>query len=84
MKRRDALVGLAMVGASAAAPSCARPGPNVDAGEEQLRVILGQLAGLELGPGEGPRVIAALRANRFAGQPDPTTQPQSDFDPEIE
>ena len=84
MKRRDALVGLAMIGASSALPSCARPSPKVDAGEEQLRVILGQLAGLELRPGEAPRVIAALRANRFTGQPDPTTQPQADFDAEVE
>ena len=85
MKRRDMLVALAVSGAGTALASCAGPqGPGEGLGEEQLRLMLRQLAGFELSPDEAPRVLAALKTNRFTGRVDPTTQPQSDFDAEVE
>jgi hypothetical protein len=84
VKRREALVALAAGSAASLLPSCGRSAPPDDIDEEQLRVMLRHLAGLDLPRDEVPRVLAALRANRFTGRPDPTTQPQSDFDPEVD
>jgi hypothetical protein len=84
MKRRDALVALAAGGAGSLLPSCGRPSRADDVSEEQLRLMLRRLAGLDLAPDEAARVLGALRANRFTGRPDPTIQPQSDFDPEVD
>ena len=46
--------------------------------------MLQQLAGLELQPGEAAKVLASLKSNRFTAKVDPTIQPQSDFDPEVD
>ena len=52
--------------------------------EEQLRALLHEFAGLDLQPGEGPHILASLKNNRFTAPVDPTIQPQSDFDPEVD
>ena len=84
MKRRDALVALAAGGAGSVLPSCGRATPTDHIDEERLRLMLRHLADLPLAPDEAQRVLAALRANRFTGRPDPAIQPQSDFDPEVD
>jgi hypothetical protein len=46
-------------------------------------MLLRQMAGLELQPGEAPKVLASFRLNRFIRKVEPTIQPQ-DFDPELD
>ena len=85
MKRRDALVSVAVYGAGAVLPSWSGlKVPSEGLSEEQLRILLRQLAGLELQSGEAPKILASLRSNRFTASVDPTVQPQSDFDPEVD
>ena len=43
-----------------------------------------RLNGMDLDPGEGPKVLASFTANRFAVLVDPTIQPNSDFDPAVD
>lgn len=83
MKRRDALVSLAVSGAVAILPSCARVGASPDnLTEGQMRAIL-RLNGLDLKPGEGAAVLASLMSSRFPASVDPTIQP-TDFDPDVD
>jgi hypothetical protein len=71
MNRRDAVVSLAAVIAACS------PGP-----EDDLQVVVRELGGFELKPGEGPAVRASLKGSRYTVDIDPTIQPQSDFDPD--
>jgi len=73
-----------MSGAAAAVRSWpASAQANQMLSEEQLGTLLRQMVGIELGPGEAPKVLASLRLNRFTRRVEPTIQPQ-DFDPELE
>jgi hypothetical protein len=83
MKRRDVLVTLAMSGAVAMLPDCARveAAPGVLT-EEQMRALL-RLNGLDLSPGEGPAVLASFNSSRFPAAVDPTIQP-TDFDADVD
>ena len=84
MKRRDALLSLAMSVAVAAVSSWPAPArANQGLSEEQLGTLLGQMVGLELRPGEAPKVLASIRLNRFTRRVEPTIQPH-DFDPELD
>jgi hypothetical protein len=85
VKRRDALVSVAVYGAGAVMPSWSGVKiPSEGLSEEQLRILLWQLAGLDLQSGEAPKILVSLRSNRFTANVDPTVQPQSDFDPEVD
>jgi len=70
MNRRDALIAVAALAACS-------PGPQDD-----LQVVVRELGGFELKPGEGPAVLASLKGSRYTVDIDPTVQPQSDFDPD--
>jgi hypothetical protein len=70
MNRRDALIAVAALAACS-------PGPQDD-----LQVVVRELGGFELKPGEGPAVMASLKGSRYTVDIDPTVQPQSDFDPD--
>jgi hypothetical protein len=70
MNRRDALISLAVLTACS-------PGP-----EDDLQVVVREIGGFELKPGEGPAVLASLKGSRYTVDIDPTIQPQSDFDPD--
>jgi hypothetical protein len=85
MQRRDALASLAVSGAgillgACSTPSAAGEGPS----EAQIGILLRQLTGYELRPGEGAKVLASLQGSRYTGAVDPTIQPQSDFDPDVD
>ena len=84
MRRRDALLSLAISGAVAATsswPASAQAEQMLS--EEQLAMLLRQMVGMELRPDEAPKVLASLRLNRLTRRVEPTIQPQ-DFDPELE
>lgn len=70
MKRRDALISLAALAACS-------PGPQDD-----FQIVVREMGGFELKPGEGPAVMASLKGSRYLADIDPTIQPQSDFDPD--
>jgi len=59
MNRRDALLSLAVLVACA-------PGP-----EDDLQVVVREIGGFELKPGEGPAVLASLKGNRYTKDIDP-------------
>ena len=83
MKRRDALVALAMSGAIAILPDCARVEAAPSAlTEEQMRALL-RLNGLDLTAAEAPAVLASFTASRFPAAVDPTIQP-TDFDADVD
>jgi hypothetical protein len=86
VKRRDAIVSLALSGLSTLLLSRAAAGQAENEGlsEEQLRIVLRQFAGLDLQPGEAPKILASFNSNRFMVKVDPTIQPQCDFDPEVD
>ena len=73
MKRRDAIGSLAALTALAA---CS-PGPQDD-----FQVVVREMGGFELKPGEGPAVMASFKDSRYTVDIDPTVQPQADFDPD--
>jgi hypothetical protein len=82
LKRCDALISIPIFGVGAVLTSCdAPPMQTGEISEEQLRLMLRQLSGLELAPGEWTKVLESLKATRFTAYIDPMTQPQSDFDP---
>jgi hypothetical protein len=84
MKRRDALVSMALSGAAVVLPGCATSRSEGGVlSEEQLRAML-QLTGMDLQPGEAPAVLASFTGSRFTAAVDPTTQPQSDFDADVD
>jgi hypothetical protein len=70
MNRRDALIAVAALACSA--------GPQDD-----FQVVVREIGGFELKPGEGPAVMASLKGSRYTVDVDPTIQPQSDFDPDV-
>ena len=70
MNRRNALISLAALAACT-------PGPQDD-----FQVVVRELGGFELKPGEGPAVMASLKGSRYTVDIDPTVQPQTDFDPD--
>ncbi|HZS57936.1 MAG TPA: hypothetical protein VFA43_01610 [Gemmatimonadaceae bacterium] len=70
MNRRNALISLAALAACS-------PGPQDD-----FQVVVRELGGFELKPGEGSAVMASLKGSRYTVDVDPTVQPQSDFDPD--
>ena len=70
MHRRDALITLAALAACSGGH------------EDDLQVVVRELGGFELKPGEGPAVLASLKGSRYTADIDPTIQPQSDFDPD--
>ena len=85
MERRDVLVAIVVSGAVNALNLWAAPQLlTEDLSEEQLRFLLRQLAGLELQASEAPKILASFKSNRFTAKVDPTIQPQSDFDPEVD
>jgi hypothetical protein len=86
VKRRDAIVSLALSGLGTLLTSgtATRQTSKEGLSEEQLRMLLRQFAGLELQPGEAPKVLASFKSNRFTAKVDPMVQPQADFDPEVE
>jgi hypothetical protein len=85
VKRRDLVVSLAASGLGIAlGPWVAAGRPNEELSEEQLRMILRELAGFDLPAAEAPKVLAAFKLNRFTTKVDPIVQPQADFDPEVE
>ncbi len=84
MKRRDALVSIAASGAGMLLGACAAPpAPDGDLSDEQLGALL-RLAGYQMAPGEGAKILASFKGNRFTTDVDPTIQPQSDFDPDVD
>jgi hypothetical protein len=83
VKRRDALVTLAVSGAATAWPGCASKVPGEGLSDPQMRAML-RLNGMDLRPGEGPQVLASFNASRFPATVDPTIQPQSDFDASVD
>ena len=85
MNRREAVVSVAMAGVAIALPGCAVSG-NQGSGvltDEQMRAML-RLNGMDLEPGEGPKVLASFVGSRFTAQVDPTIQPQADFDADVD
>jgi hypothetical protein len=84
VKRRDALVSIAWSGAALVLPGCASSQASHEGlSDDQLRAML-QLNGMDLQPGEGPKVLASFTAGRYTTAVDPTVQPQSDFDPDVD
>jgi hypothetical protein len=85
MQRRDALASLAVSGAGLLLGACApSPAASAHLSESQIGSVLQQLTGYTLRPGEGAAVLASLEGNRFTADVDPTVQPQSDFDPDVD
>jgi hypothetical protein len=85
MQRRDALASLMTSGAGLLLGACSSPPASSEGpSEAQIGVLLQQLTGYTLRPGEGAKVQASLDGNRFTAAVDPTIQPQSDFDPDID
>jgi hypothetical protein len=82
MKRREALVSLAVSGAALIAPAYGREVSPKDLSDEQIRAML-RLNGLDLAPGEGAKVRASLALNRFVIPVDPSLQP-ADFDADVD
>jgi hypothetical protein len=83
LKRRDALVAMAASGVAIVLPGCASPRPTSGAlTDDQMRAML-RLNGMDLAPGEGPRVLASFTGNRYAAAVDPAIQPNCDFDPDV-
>jgi hypothetical protein len=81
MKRRDALVSLAVSGAGVLWAGCgANQAPTAGLTEQQVGLLVRELTGSELQPGQASQVLASLKGNRFTADVDPTIQPQSDFD----
>jgi hypothetical protein len=84
VNRRDALLSIAVCGAVLALPACVVPeSPSGLLSDGQMSAML-RLNGMDLGPGEGPKVLASFRANRFTASVDPMIQPNSDFDPAVD
>lgn len=83
MKRRDVLVTLAASGAAAMLPACTRETPKEGLSDAEMRAML-RLNGMDLDPGEGPAVLASFTGSRFPAVVDPTIQPQSDFDADVD
>jgi hypothetical protein len=80
MKRRDALVSLAVSGAGVLWAGCGGQEPSGGLSEQQVGLLVHELTGSELQPGQASQVLASLKGNRFTADVDPTIQPQSDFD----
>jgi hypothetical protein len=84
VRRRDAVVSIAVSGAALVLGGCATSqAPHDGLPEEQLRALL-QLNGMDLQPGEGPKVLASFTSNRYTAAVDPMIQPQSDFDADVD
>jgi hypothetical protein len=83
VKRRDALITLAVSGAAAILPACATDAKKEGLSEAEMRAML-RLNGMDLGPGEGAAVLASFMGGRFPATVDPTIQPQSDFDADVD
>lgn len=67
-----------------ALPGCAAPvGAPGALTDDQLRAML-RLNGVDLGPDEGPKVLASFAGSRFTAVVDPMIQPNSDFDPAVD
>ena len=83
MKRRDAVVSLAITGAAALLPACTRVQASSDSlTEDQMRAML-RLNGLDLQPGEAAAILASFNSSRFSVAVDPTVQP-TDFDADVD
>jgi hypothetical protein len=74
---------LAVSGAAAMVPACTSEPPKEGLADLEMRAML-RLNGMDLAPGEGPRVLASFTASRFPAAVDPTIQPQSDFDADVD
>ena len=84
MKRREALVSIALSGTTILLPGCApSPAPADTLSERDIQALL-RLQGVTLEPGEGAHVLTSFMSSRFTTAVDPTVQPQSDFDPEVD
>ena len=84
VNRRHALLTIAMSGTAIALPGWDIPESQSGLlSDNQMQAML-RLNGMDLGPGEGPKVLASFTANRFAAPVDPTIQPNSDFDPGVD
>jgi hypothetical protein len=83
VKRRDVLVTLAASGAVAILPACARQTRKEGLSDAEIGAML-RLNGMDLDPGEGAAVRASFMGSRFPATIDPTIQPQSDFDADVD
>jgi len=88
MQRRDALASLAASGAGillgGCTPSAASRAESDANSEALIEPMLSQLTGYSVRPGEAAAVLASLNGSRFTAPVDPTIQPQSDFDPDVD
>lgn len=85
MERRDALATLAASGAGLLLNGCSpQPATTGRPSDAHIGLLLSGLTPYTLGPGEGAAVQASLDGNRFTAAVDPTIQPQSDFDPDVD
>jgi hypothetical protein len=83
VKRRDVLVTIAASGAAAMLPACSGEAPTEGLSDVEMRGML-RLNGMDLGPGEGAAIRASFVGSRFPAAVDPTIQPQSDFDADVD
>jgi len=75
---------MALSGAAIMLPGCtSAPASPGSLSDDQLRAML-QLNGLDLAPGEGSKIMTSFTSSRFTTAVDPMTQPQSDFDPDVD
>ncbi len=84
VNRRSALLTIAMSGTAILLPACEAPkSRSALLSDDQMQAML-RLNGMDLAPGEGPKVLASFTANRFTASVDATIQPNSDFDPDVD
>lgn len=75
---------MALSGTTMLLPGCMPSQVPADSlSERDLHALL-RLQGVALEPGEGTHVLTSFMASRFNTAVDPTVQPQSDFDPEVD
>jgi hypothetical protein len=76
---------MAVSGAALALGACGRTVPAAgDLSEGELHAWLRYVDGDQAGSGDAQGILASLKANRFTAAVDPTIQPQSDFDPDVD
>ena len=84
MNRRDLLVTLAGTGALSLGGCASPPQPSTELTDAEITRLTMALTGLVLKPGDAPNVRQALTMLRFKGAVDPSVQPATTFDPEVD
>jgi hypothetical protein len=85
VKRRDAVVSIAISGAGLALGACRGAPPAAgELTDGELQAWVRQVDGYTLRPGEAQAILASFKGNRFTAEVDPAIQPQSDFDADVE